>query len=182
MLGEGQMDLAKLEQISAVVTAVMTTVGALVAVFALLIASRQIYAARRLNAEDAYLEFHKTCLAHPPYAEPDYQFIFSSRDRLVGYKWFIFGMLMAVERILLLIPRDPTWRKAVLDDMERHADYLCSRDFADSVPNFSPDMQKLLREMVGGGERTWDFATPPSPAEPPRMPVKLGEPGMRQPS
>lgn len=139
-----------IQDTAAVVTSASAVVAATIAVAALRIAKQQIQENKSLNAQDAYLQFHRFSFENPEFSKPKNSGIYRSKEDTIRYHWFVIHMLICIERIVIMFPSDESWRKAIKDDLNDHKNYICSKSFDQYLTNFSTEMQGIIAEFRSG--------------------------------
>jgi hypothetical protein len=137
-----------IQNITAFGSLIATSVAAFVAVLALFIAKRQIRASREIEALNAYEKHHHLCLQYPELSSGAFEYDRSSPVDQQRYVTFLLSMLLTIERILVLFPKDAGWRAAFRDDFDRHRVFLCSRDFAKYRLTVSSDVIALIDQYL----------------------------------
>jgi hypothetical protein len=127
----------------------------LAAVFALLFARQQIYAARRVRrettAKEIYRGYLENAFEHPELAIPSPEMNIAA-DK---YRWFVAILLNASDEILY----DTTayvWRKVIMAELRYHIRYLQSREFHDEDRGwnlYSTELKSLADEVVNDARR-----------------------------
>lgn len=118
---------------------------AIVAIVALFIARRQIRTTHEVEALNAYEKYHHLCLQYPEYGCGAFDYERSRGLERRQYVTFALSMLLTVERILMLFPKNDLWRQSFFDDFAQHESFLRSQEFQ----SFEPSLQPELRELIG---------------------------------
>jgi hypothetical protein len=135
--------MSRLSECAEVVGGFATAGTFIVALFALGFAHIQIREAKKIQreatAKDLFRDYLQLAFEHPKFANPD-KFIGNDKDKWKRkgewnederYKWFVAFMLNACDEIIRSLPRDETWRRAILEDLRFHKEYLRSNEFDD---------------------------------------------------
>lgn len=130
------------------VLALFNSATALFAVVGLLVALRQLRASREMNAQTAYEEYHHLVLQHSEIGVGLFNYDTASDIEKHKYRWFILSMLLTVERILTLFPRDKNWRSALEQDIVIHAPFLMSPAFAVHRESLDSRVCKLIDSVL----------------------------------
>ncbi|CAN0481388.1 unnamed protein product, partial [Phaeothamnion confervicola] len=104
-------------------------VTALAAFCGLLIAWRQIGVSRQVAAQNAYEAYHHVVIASPQLGRGTFDFSRAKGDDRERYRWFVLSMLLTVERILTLFPKDKQWAVALEQDIILHHRFIESEWF-----------------------------------------------------
>jgi hypothetical protein len=134
---------AMLGGIGALVTAAIASVAALLALW-------QIRSSRETSALVAYAGFHDLCLQYPELAT-DVDVASLSSIEGNRYHWFVMRLLLTIESIMNLYPRDKAWAAAVTEDLACHRSYLSSADFDRHLPKLDRKLAALIMKTCRGG-------------------------------
>lgn len=122
----------------------------ILAAMGLSIAARQIQTAREIEALNGYEKYHHLCLEYPDLACADFDHEGASAVDKQRYEVFVASMLLTIERIIVLFPRDKVWRAAFDDDIGRHAKFLGSDQFKRYRPTINPEVLELIDAFPQG--------------------------------
>lgn len=125
-------------------TFIAGAVTALIALVALFFARHQIRMSREIDALNAYEKLHHLCLQFPEFAVGYSIDAETSASKQSQYFTFVMSTLLTIERILVLFPKDPAWRAAFVDDLNRHMAFLRSDKFAPYRASLSPELLALI--------------------------------------
>ena len=136
------------------VSAVAQILTALLAVFALRFAAKQIHAGREAQreatAKDLYFDYLMLAFNHPSLAYPDGNKNLIEDDK---YRWFVSILLNSCEEILACFPEDKIWSKVIAAELEHHSHYLDSKLFSDENEDrgwmlYSDELMRLYEHRV----------------------------------
>ncbi len=131
--------------LSAALTGAVTM---LIAIVALFIARKQIRSTREVEALNAYEKYHHLCLLYPELGCGEFDYANSSIEERRRYITFALSMLLTVERILVLFPRNKVWRASFFDDFAQHEAFLRSSDFDEFRPTMDRGLLKLIDSFL----------------------------------
>ena len=126
-----------------------------IALIAVMLASRQIRTAREIEALAAYERYHHLVLEYPDLGTGDFDYLKASGPSKRRYEVFAMSVLLTIERVLALFPNDPNWRKALEDDLLLHKSFLCSPEFGSFVQNLEPAVADFV--TLTAAKFCWDY-------------------------
>jgi len=126
---------------------------AIVAIAGLFVAMRQIRSSREVEALNAYEKYHHLCLEYPEFGTGDFDWASAEPVERRRYFVFVLSVLLTIERILVLFPRDRVWRAAFLDDLDCHERFLRSDEFV----MYQPAIDKAVLRLVEESRRRQDL-------------------------
>ena len=119
-----------------------------IALAGVIMAMRQLRISREMRAQDAYEAYHHLGLQYPELGTGLLDSARASELDRRRYVWFVLSMLLTVERILTLFPRDRHWRSALEDDIRTHAKLIGSTEFAPHRESLDPKVVKLIDHVL----------------------------------
>jgi hypothetical protein len=138
-----------LRGLATVMTAIVAMVAVIVAVIALITGRNS---QREATAKAIYRDYLKLAFENPELANP-YRGALKRKDDLKQderYRWFVAFMLNSCGEIARSKPGDETWRKAILEDLKMHNDYLKSPIFDEDGgwPLYSHELRDIWHKAV----------------------------------
>lgn len=115
-----------------------------IAALALLVGARQLGTAREMEALNAYEKYHHLTLDHPDLAAGNFDITAASQDERRRYVTYVLSMLLTLERVMVLFPRDRKWRAAFEDDLLPHQRFLCAEEFLWHRESLSPLVERFI--------------------------------------
>jgi hypothetical protein len=135
---------------AAVGTLAIAIIAACIALYAAIIALRQIREAREIgwntDAQEAYRSYLQVCVNNPELASPNYQEIKQNALKLEKYGWFVAYLLSAAEKILAVTVDEAEWIYTIRLNIRYHKKYLSDKEgFSDDdFWCYSVDLRKLI--------------------------------------
>lgn len=143
------------------VTALATSGLTLVAVFALVVAFRQIRvsqrSAREATARAIWHDYEKLCFEHPMFANTDLLGADAikfdegqiNRDPVLfeKYQWFVTVMLGACDEMLHSFRKEEDWKRYLTHHLEYHKLYLKSRSFEPLRSEISERLKNMIDQL-----------------------------------
>jgi len=131
-----------------------TVITAIVAVAAAIFAWRTIESSRasqqEATAKDIYRDYLRLAFDNPKLANPR---AFENPERLKQdekYRWFVAFMLNSCDEIARSQPEDNSWRKAIIEDLKFHVDYLKSSQFKEDGGRslYSLELRDIIDDVI----------------------------------
>jgi hypothetical protein len=116
-------------------------VTAFVALFAAVLAFKQVKLNRQNEAKRQFLNLLDECLKNPLLSVGEFEETPAGR---VTYHWFLSKLLMSSESLLENFPNDVAWRTAIKQNLAAHARNL---DVADIKNSYSVELNGLIQEI-----------------------------------
>ncbi len=136
------------------VTAIAAAVTAVVAIYAVCVAKRQINASNRSQKEataiEVYSGYLKLAIDHPEESRRD-KCKLEERVSVSAPKYdaFVTYLLFAAEEVLNLVPDDQEWRRALKIDLSHHKEFFRSDAYKkEDFESYIPPLRDLIKEIL----------------------------------
>jgi hypothetical protein len=153
----------------------IASLGTLIAaIVALRMARDQIEIAKQSAALSAYENYHHFMLQYPDLSTGNFDYEAADGKERRRYAVFVLAMLLALERVMALLPKNPTWRAAFEDDLVAHKKFLCSAEFVPLIASINPIVAAFIADTAT--RLSWDYPAnrskrrPVTLTQPPRLP------------
>ncbi|HXE85398.1 MAG TPA: hypothetical protein VN524_01210 [Hyphomicrobiaceae bacterium] len=102
---------------------------------------------REATAQQTYDQYLRLSFEHPDLAAAEVGDSTLAREK---YGWFVSIMLNAGERILLQVPDDKEWGRAVRSQVAYHCMYLKGSEFQSKLAcHYSPQIREIVQKICG---------------------------------
>lgn len=132
------------------------TVGMLaLALFAVVVALRQIHVMKEVEAYNAYENYHHFILQYSQLACGNFDFAAASHEDRFRYITLVMSMLLTVGRVMALFGSQPEWDASFEDDLNLHRNFLCSPEFGNFIGTMDAKVVRFIERTAI--KLNWDY-------------------------